>query len=161
MSVESTERRLRKDSRSRFETGEEIAAWCRVWVSRDRPLHLMLASRHRDFAVVTDRRLLLFSAGFFTRRPRRRVLADRLDGITVTPAGRRPGRCLKVEASGHDALLIELSGSDRSLRFADALLRGTSHATPIAPPDAAAAPVSAPIDDTTAAPDGEATEAAT
>ena len=131
MSHDSIERRLRKDSRCRFEQGEEIVAWCRAWVSRDRPMHLLLAARHRDFAVVTDRRFLLVSTGFFSRLPRRRVLADRLDEITATPIGGLPGRCLRIESSVHAALLVELGGSDRSLALADALLRGTSQAIPM------------------------------
>ena len=134
MSVESTERRLRHDARSRFENGEEIVAWCRSWVSRDRPWHLLLASRHRDFAVVTDRRLLLISCGVLTRRPRHRVFAGRLDEITVTPSGPRPGHRLRIEGPGHGPLLIELSGANRAIALADALLRGTSQATDIPAP---------------------------
>ena len=37
-----------------------------------------VAARHRDFVVLTDRRLLLWSCGFFTRRPRRRVFDEAL-----------------------------------------------------------------------------------
>ncbi|MCZ7536453.1 MAG: hypothetical protein M5T61_11440 [Acidimicrobiia bacterium] len=141
MSTERIERRLRNDSRCRLEQGEEISAWSRAWVSRDRPMRLLLAARHRDFAVVTDRRLLLVSTGFFSRLPRRRVLADRLDEITVAQQGRRPGRCLRVESPAHASVLIELDRSDRSVAFADALLRSA------APEGHQGAPAGAPAED--------------
>lgn len=127
MSPDTIERRLRSDSR--LEQGEAIAAWCRAWVSRDRSMHLLLAARHRDFAVVTDRRFLLVSAGIFTRRPRRRVHADRLDEITVTSTGRRPRRCVRVESSAHAPLLLQLGGNDRAGAVADALTAGASRAS--------------------------------
>jgi len=92
-------------------------------------MHLLLASRHRDFVVVTDRRFLLVSTGFFTRRPRRRVHADRIDGITVAGAGRRPGRCLRVESPSHAPLLLQLGGSARADGIIDALIVGTSRAS--------------------------------
>lgn len=119
MSPDTIERRIR--GASRLEKGEEIVAWCRAWVSRDRLLHLLLAARHRDFAVVTDRRILLVSARFFSRRPRRRVHADRLDEITVTSTGRRPGRCLRIEAAAHAPLLLQLGADQRSRAVADVL----------------------------------------
>ena len=63
--------------------------------SREPATLQQLAARWRDVVVVTDRRLLLFSVGHFTRRPRRRVLADRLDELTVDDVGTHPGARLR------------------------------------------------------------------
>lgn len=124
MSRDRIERRLR--SACRLEPGETIVARCRAWVSRDRPMHMLLASRYRDFAVVTDRHLLLVASGFFTGRPRHRVHAARLDEITVTSTGRHPGRCLRVRSFAGSPLLLHLGSKDRA--FADALLLGAAQA---------------------------------
>lgn len=134
MKPEAAERRLRKAAGARLESTEEILAWCVAWVSRDRRLHRLLAARTRDFAVLTDRRLLVFSSGFFTHRPRRRVLADRLDETAVTDCGSRPGRCLRVEAPAHRPLRIELGGRERDTTFAARLLQaatGTGESRPV------------------------------
>lgn len=128
MKQEATERRLRKAAGARLESTEEILAWCVAWVSRDRRLHRLLAARTRDFAVLTDRRLLLFSSGFFTHRPRRRVLADRLDETVVSDRGSRPGRCLRIEAPGHRPLRIEVGGREGDETFAARLLQSAAGA---------------------------------
>ena len=96
-------RRLYKLASTRFEPGESAIAWCRVWVSRDGRGSSVVAARHRDFAVVTDRRLMLWSCGFFTRRPRRRVLTDRRDDLTVNgpeiPRGFQGRFCFSIAFS--------------------------------------------------------------
>lgn len=145
MNVEATDRRLRKAAGARLESTEEIVAWCVAWVSRDRRLHRLLAARTRDFAVLTDRRLLLFSSGFFTHHPRRRVLADRLDEMVVTPCGSRPGRGLRVEARTHRPLRIEVGAGERDQAFARTLLERAAGAPAVAPRgDGEPAPVAAP-----------------
>lgn len=118
MSVESQEGRLRRVAR--LEPDEAVRAWTRGWVSRERRLHRFLASRNRDFAVLTDRRLLLCSSGFFTGRPRRRVVADRLAEVTTEPDPRRPGRVVRWRSPGHPALRLELGRGPRPAAFAAA-----------------------------------------
>lgn len=140
MKPEATERRLRKAAGARLESTEEILAWCVAWVSRDRRLHRLLAARTRDFAVLTDRRLLLFSSGFFTHRPRRRVLADRLDEAVVTDRGSRPGRCLRLEAPAHRPLRIELGGRADHAAFAALLVQAATGTG-----DSRQAPVEIPV----------------
>ena len=56
-------------------------------MSRDGRASSVVAARHRDFVVVTDRRVMLWSCGFFTRRPRRRVLTDRRDDLMIVDIG--------------------------------------------------------------------------
>jgi hypothetical protein len=120
MSREATERRVRADSFARLEPDEEIVVWCRAWVSRAGHLQ-RLAPRWRDVAVVTDRRLLLFSVGHFTRRPHRRVLADRLDELTVADIGTHPGRGLRCSRPGRAPMLLELDADAWSRRVGQEL----------------------------------------
>ena len=110
MSREATERRLSDNAIARLEPGETIVVWCRAWVSKVGRFQ-RLAPRWRDVAVVTDRRLLLFSVGHFTRRPRRRVLADRLDELTLGDVGSHPGRGIRCARPGRAPMLLEL-GTD-------------------------------------------------
>ena len=120
MSRKATERRLRDHALSRLEPGEEIVVWHRAWVSKAGRLQ-RLAPRWRDVAVVTDRRLLLFSVGQFTRRPRRRVLADRLDELSLTDIGAQPGRRVRCARPGRAPMLLELGTDAWSRRFAQEL----------------------------------------
>lgn len=120
MSREATERRLRDHAISRLEPDEEIIVWCRAWVSKAGRLQ-RLAPRWRDVAVVTDRRLLLFGVGHFTRRPRRRVLADRLDELSLSDVGTRPGRGLRCSRPGRAPMLLELGNDPWSRRFVQEL----------------------------------------
>ena len=65
----------------RAQTDERPLTWTRAWTSRDGRWNWLLAARHRDFVVLTDRRLVLFSCGFFTRIPRRRVFDEPLRSL--------------------------------------------------------------------------------
>ncbi|MDQ1521061.1 MAG: hypothetical protein QOI55_2134 [Actinomycetota bacterium] len=112
-----TEQRLRRVIDARLEPDETFVAWTRAWVSRYRRFHWLLSLRNRDFAVVTDRRLMLWSAGFFTRWPRRRVLAERLDEVTVESTSRDPGRRMACSRPGRRPLLLELGKDPQSDRF--------------------------------------------
>jgi hypothetical protein len=107
MSREATDRRLRAPGFARLEVDEEIVVWCRAWVSKAGRFQ-RLAPRWRDVVVVTDRRLLLFGVGHFTRRPRRRVLADRLDELQIGDVGTHPGRGLRCSRPGRAPMLLEL-----------------------------------------------------
>jgi len=120
MSREATERRLRAPGFARLEIDEVIVTWCRAWVSKAGRFQ-RFAPRWRDVAVVTDRRLLLFGVGHFTRRPRRRVLADRLDELALGDIGTRPGRGLRCTRPGRADMLLELGGDEWSRNFVQEL----------------------------------------
>jgi hypothetical protein len=120
MSREATERRLRAPGFARLESDEDIVTWCRVWVSKAGRMQ-RFAPRWRDVAVVTDRRLLLFGVGHFTRRPRRRVLADRLDELTLADIGTHPGHGLRCSRPGRGDMLLELGGDEWSRNFVQEL----------------------------------------
>jgi hypothetical protein len=127
MSREATERRLRAAGFARLETDEEIVTWCRAWVSKAGRFQ-RFAPRWRDVVVVTDRRLLLFGVGHFTRRPRRRVLADRLDELTLGDVGTHPGRGLRCMRPGRPDMLLELDGDPWSRRLVQELQDRVAHA---------------------------------
>jgi hypothetical protein len=112
-----TEQRLQRAVQARLEPDEHLVAWTPAWVSRYRRFHVLLSLRNRDFAVVTNRRLMLWSTGFFTRRPKRRVLSDRLDELTIESTSRDPGRVMACSRPGRPALLLELGKDARSDRF--------------------------------------------
>ena len=100
---------------------EPVLAWTQGWVSREVRLHRLLAARTLDFAVVTDRSLSLFSTGFFTRRPRRRVYNSRFERIFVADdavARRRRRRRLRITSRDAKPLWLELDGSGRAGAFA-------------------------------------------
>jgi len=120
MSREATERRLRASGMARLEADEDIVTWCRAWVSKAGRLQ-RFAPRWRDVAVVTDRRLLLFGVGHFTRRPHRRVLADRLDELTLGDIGTHPGRGLCCSRPGRGDMLLELGSDEWSRNFVQEL----------------------------------------
>jgi hypothetical protein len=120
MSREATERRLHDNAVARLQPGETIVVWCRAWVSKVGRFQ-RLAPRWRDVAVVTDRRLLLFGVGHFTRRPRRRVLADRLDELTLGDVGTHPGRGIRCARPGRAPMLLELGTDPWSRRLAQEL----------------------------------------
>jgi hypothetical protein len=116
---------LRARLAGRLEDGERVVAWARAWVSRDGRWSTLLSARTRDVAVLTDRRLLLFSTGFFSRLPRRRVLGERLSGVRVEARPAAAGRRLRVATGGRDPLRLDLRGDAAGARFADALLAAT------------------------------------
>jgi hypothetical protein len=128
-----------------------MIAWSRAWISRYMRFRWLLSARNRDYAVVTDRRLMLWSAGFFTRRPRRRVLADRLDEIVVESTSRDPGRQMSCSRAGRRALLIELGKDDRADKFSIELRDRAAAARayrgvrgPVTEPKPTLSPVNAP-----------------
>jgi hypothetical protein len=99
-----------------------ILLWTRGWVSREGPAHRVLAARNLDFGVLTDRHLLLFSAGFFTRRPHRLVYSSPLDELRVRDVDVPVGRRLSIRGPQVHELRMELSGRARSTAFANALV---------------------------------------
>jgi hypothetical protein len=137
MSREATERRLRSRGIARLEPDEEIVVWCRAWVSKAGRFQ-RLAPRWRDVAVVTDRRLLLFGVGHFSRRPRRRVLADRLDELALADIGTHPGRGLRCTRPGRAPMLLELGTDPWSRKLAQELQDRAGRDEPSADETAAA-----------------------
>ncbi|HEY5170569.1 MAG TPA: hypothetical protein VIK54_02460 [Acidimicrobiia bacterium] len=123
--VSARDERVRARLQSLVGADEPIAAWARGWVSREVRLHGLLAARTFDFAAVTDHDLVMFSTGFFTRRPRRRVYASSLDRIQVADHDRPRGQRLRITSRGHRPLWIEMNMSPRATAFADALLART------------------------------------
>ena len=102
---------------------EPIVRWTRGWVSREVPLHGLLAARTLDFLVLTDRSLDLVTTGFFSRHPRRLVYSAQLAAIFVSHESvPRGGRRLRVvSASGH-AIWIEMGATTEQKDFAAALV---------------------------------------
>src|SRR5262249_46485198 len=73
-----------------------IVAWGRAWVSRAGRLNKVVAARPLDFVVCTEHDLVLFSTGFFSRRPRRRVYASGFDRLRVSVRQAKRGHELVV-----------------------------------------------------------------
>jgi hypothetical protein len=101
---------------------EPIVAWTRGWVSREVPMHTLLAARTLDFAVVTDRSLSLVTTGFFSRRPRRLVYTASFDKIFVSLETVARGRRLRTASDTTHTLWIELGDTERETAFTAALV---------------------------------------
>jgi hypothetical protein len=119
-----TEARLRKLAGRKEPYAGPIVALARGWVSRDGRLHLF-ASRFLDFAVLTPDHLVLCSTGFFTRRPRRRVLREPLGRLEVVGLGTEPIRAVRVVGTFSRAIRIELPSTAAGYTFARELLAST------------------------------------
>ena len=124
------ERRLRAAVDKRLEPSETIVAWCRVWYSR--PVRVQwFAARYRDFVVLTDRRLMMYSAGWLTRLPRRRVLADRLNEIAVeTIEGR--DRMFRLEHPNHPPMILQIDRDRAAAPIAEMLAARRARGAPLA-----------------------------
>lgn len=118
MGAGASERRLRAQVERRLEPDEELRAWTRAWVAPVRRVQ-WLAPRHRDFVVVTDRRLMLWASGFWTRRPRRRVLTERLDEVTISVPRGEP--IARVGPPNRTPLHLELGRGPGGVAVRDAL----------------------------------------
>jgi len=101
---------------------ETLLVWAQGWVWRESKLPRLLAARTLDFAALTDRSLVMYSTGFFTRRPRRRVYNTRLDQIFVIDAHAARGRRLRVTSRNGSPVWLELRSTERATTFADALI---------------------------------------
>lgn len=132
MGVAADERRIRTLTRSRLLPGEQIVAVGRAWVSRAGPAHAF-ALRLRQVVVVTDRRLLLYGVGYWTRRPRRRVLDARLDEVAVHDRSRGRRRELHVGRAGERRpLVLQLGRGAAADRVVAAALARPAHSeTPV------------------------------
>jgi hypothetical protein len=123
------ERRLQ----SKLDEDDELVAWARAWVSRDGRMSSVFASRTLDYCVLGRDGFYLFSTGFFTRRPRRRVFRAPLDRLIVSVRKSGPPERLRLSVRGHRPLLLDLRRSARSQPFADAL-KGATRPPPEPPP---------------------------
>jgi hypothetical protein len=135
-----TANRLRKLTNDESLADEEYLAWTRAWVSRDGRWNVMFAARHRDFVVLTSRRLLLCQCGFFTRRPVRKVFdvpRGRIYAEAIEPESRRR---LRVTGFQRKPLRIEFGTNDASAQIADALLASSPPPPPESEPEAPPAP---------------------
>ena len=75
----------------------------------------------------------MYSAGWLTRRPRRRVLADRLTDLTIaTP---RRATTLEITHPSHPPMRLEFSKGIVARRIAAALVEGSKGFAP-SPPSA-------------------------
>jgi hypothetical protein len=120
--VPRRDQRVERRLQSLLATNDPIVAWTRGWVSREVRLHRLLAARTYDFAVLTNIELFLFSTGFFTRRPRRRVYTSPLSRVHVANHDVPRGRRLRISSRNAHPLWIELRTSDRATTFADELV---------------------------------------
>jgi len=100
-----------------------IVAITRCWVSRDSERHLF-AGRFLDFAVLTPEHLVLCSMGFFTRRPRRRVLREPLNRLVVLPRGPQ-ARTLRIVGDFKHPLRFELRNNANGRAFSAELCERT------------------------------------
>jgi hypothetical protein len=122
-----SERRLR----AKLEPGERLILWTRGWISRDGRLHSVLAARTLDFAVITDRRLLFFATGFFSRLPRRRVYESEFQYLQVSSTGTKRGHRLRIVSPRHRPILLENHNTEHSVQFAlELVVRTRSPITP-------------------------------
>ena len=101
---------------------EHLIAWGRAWVSRDGPGSWFIAARTLDFVVCTDDKLVLFSIGFFTRQPRRRVYDTPLHRLHITERKKKHSVELRLGSRAHRPLLFQLRRSPRNARLVNEIL---------------------------------------
>lgn len=99
-----------------------VVASGRAWVSRAGRLNKAVAARTLDFVVCTEHDLVLFSTGFFTRRPRRRVYTSSFDRLRVSVRKAKRGRELVVSSLDHRALVFQMRKSPRNDALVHALV---------------------------------------
>jgi hypothetical protein len=114
--------RLRATAVPVLNENETLVMWTRGWISREGRYNVLLAARHHDFVVLTSQRLLLFSCGFFTRRPKRKVYEARLEHLEVADTGRHPGQRLRVTGFRKRPLRCEFGRDQESRAVVGALL---------------------------------------
>jgi hypothetical protein len=121
-------RRLRVLNTEGLQPGEQLQSWTRAWISRDGKYNALFAARHPDFVVLTTHRLLLWSCGFFSRMPRRKVFDERRDVLAVTPIVARRGHAVRVEVVQRHALRFDFRSDDGAREVAGPLLGRTEEA---------------------------------
>jgi hypothetical protein len=116
--ISATDRRLA----AKVPSGTPIVAWGRAWVSRAGRFNKVVAARTLDFVVCTEHDLILFSTGFFSRRPRRRVYSMSFDRLRISVRQVKFGRELVVSALDHRPLVFQMRNTERSAALEQALL---------------------------------------
>jgi hypothetical protein len=117
-----TGRRLRDLSIPDLHDGEHLVNWARAWVSRDRQYNTLLSARYRDFVVLTTSRLVLWSCGFFTRRPLHKVFDERRTALSVDAIGAHGLHHLRIEVAPRSPLRFDFGSDGASQEIATALL---------------------------------------
>jgi hypothetical protein len=115
-------RRLRVLNAEGLHPDEQLLSWTRAWISRDGKYNVLFAARHPDFVVLTTQRVLLWSCGFFTRMPRRKVFDERREVLAVTPIVTKRGCAIRVEVGPRHALRFDFRSEDGARNVAGALL---------------------------------------
>ena len=123
--------RAERRIRAKLEQGERLVMWTRGWISRDGRLHTVVAARTLDYAVITDRRLCLFSTGFFSRQPRRRVYESPFEFLQVSSTGSKRGHRLRICSPRHRPILLENHNTEHNVAFALELVVRTR--SPVSP----------------------------
>ena len=118
------ERRLRRRAGRSGTYRGPIVATTRGWVSRDARWHIF-AARFLDFVVLTPEHLVLCSTGFFTRRPRRQVLREPLNRLSVTRIGPEPSHSIRIVGDFSRPIRVELRDEPESAAFIDELIART------------------------------------
>jgi hypothetical protein len=99
-----------------------VVVWGRAWVSRAGRLNKLVAARTLDFVVCTEHDLVLFSTGFLSRRPRRRVYSMDFDRLRISVRQAKFGRELLVSSPQHRPLVFQMRTSERSAALQAALV---------------------------------------
>jgi hypothetical protein len=106
----------------RLKPDERLVDWARAWVSTEGWLNPVFAARALHYLVLTDRRLMLWSCGFFTRLPQRRTFTQRLDEVRVHNVSARKGRSIVIESYRHRPLRFDLRDDEVGNRFIERLI---------------------------------------
>jgi hypothetical protein len=88
-------------------------------------MHAVFAARTLDFAVLTPDRLFLFTTGFFSRHPRRRVYDVALDRLHAERQQPKRGLQVRLWSRDHRPLLLDLRPSAQNVAFVEALAART------------------------------------
>jgi hypothetical protein len=118
----------------KIDEDDEVVAFAQGWVSRDGRMNGLFAARTLDYCVLGRDSFYLFSTGFFSRRPRRRVFRAQLDRLIISVRKSGPPERLRLSLRGHRPLLIDFRRNARSQPFADALKAATRPPPQPAPP---------------------------
>ena len=110
----SDDRRLETLIAPRLADGEEIVAVARGWVSRPGPWQPVFGLRVRHVVVATNRRVILCSVNYWTRRPNRATYVVKYGDVVLGVRRGRRSIAIELGRRGEDTLLVELGRTKRS-----------------------------------------------